>query len=58
MGFIKKRAYNGCELESPLYRKVAKEMDKIKEEEWCHYSGMPSPKLYENEYKNKRGKNK
>ena len=53
MGFIKKRAYNGCELESPLYRKVAKEMDKIKEEEWCHYSGMPSPKLYENEYKKK-----
>tara|TARA_R110000782_G_scaffold47919_1_gene104992 strand:- start:441 stop:617 length:177 start_codon:yes stop_codon:yes gene_type:complete len=58
MGFIKKRAYRGCESSSPLYRKVAKEMAKVKEEEWCHYSGMPSPKFYENEYKKKRGKNK
>jgi|TARA_B110000908_G_scaffold171556_1_gene234742 hypothetical protein len=57
---MKKRAYNGCELSSPLYRKVVKEMAKVKvkEDEWCHYSGMPSPKLYENENKKKRGKNK
>ena len=53
-----KKAYKGCELESPLYKKVVKEMAKIKEDEWCHYSGMPSPKFYENEYKPKRGKNK
>jgi hypothetical protein len=57
---MKKRAYDGCELSSPLYRKVVKEMAKVKvkEDEWCHYSGMPSPKLYENENKKKRGKNK
>ena len=53
-----KKAHKGCEYDSLLYRKVAKEMAKIKEEEWCHYSGMPSPKLYENEHKSKRGKNK
>ena len=51
-----KRAYNGCELQSPTYRKVAAEMAQVKEDEWCHYSGMPSPKLYETEYKTKRGK--
>jgi hypothetical protein len=51
-----KRAYNGCELQSPTYRKIIAEKAKVKEEEWCHYSGMPSPKLYETEYKTKRGK--
>jgi len=53
MGFIKKRAYNGCELESPLYRKVAKEMAvKLGH---VSYSTMG---LLINEYKKKRGKNK
>ena len=50
-----KRAYNGCELQSPTYRKIIAEKAKVKEDEWCHYSGMPSPKLYETEYKTKRG---
>ena len=30
------------------------EMAKAKEDEWCHYSGMPSPSSYEQ--KTKRGK--
>jgi|TARA_B110000967_G_scaffold181847_1_gene199354 hypothetical protein len=51
MGFIKKRAYNGCELESPLYRKVAKEMAAKR----GSYSTMG---ILINEYKKKRGKNK
>ena len=50
----KKRVYNGCELQSPIYRQVAKEMAKAKDDEWCHYSGMPSPSSYEQ--KTKRGK--
>tara|TARA_R110000824_G_scaffold386504_1_gene581456 strand:- start:65 stop:232 length:168 start_codon:yes stop_codon:yes gene_type:complete len=50
----KVRKYNGCELQSPIYRQVAAEMAKAKEDEWCHYSGMPSPSSYEQ--KTKRGK--
>ncbi len=50
------KIYKGCELESPTYKQVAREMKKEKEEEWCHYSGMPSPKFYDNTYKTKRGK--
>ena len=33
---------------------LPKEMAKAKEDEWCHYSGMPSPSSYEQ--KTKRGK--
>ena len=54
MGFIKKRAYNGCELESPLYRKVAKEMAEKRAKQGLH----STTSLAINEYKNKRGKNK
>lgn len=44
----------GCEWGSPIYRQVVKEMQKAKDDEWCHYSGMPSPSSYEQ--KTKRGK--
>ena len=47
MGFIKKRAYNGCELSSPLYRQVVAEMAKKK-----------LSKQLITEYKPKRGKHK
>lgn len=39
------------EEEQKLLKLINKEQ--IEEEEWCHYSGMPSPKLYENEFKQK-----
>ena len=46
------------EEEQKLLKLVNKEqLDKkitiVEEEEWCHYSGMPSPKLYENKFKQK-----
>ena len=47
MGFIKKRAYNGCELSSPLYRQVVAEMARKQVKD----------KLI-TEYKPKRGKYK
>ena len=37
------------EEEQKLLKLINKEQ--IEEEEWCHYSGMPSPKLYENKSK-------
>jgi|TARA_B110000914_G_scaffold74830_1_gene65754 hypothetical protein len=42
----KKRVYYGCEIESPIYRQVAAEMDAKRE-----------GKTVINEYKTKRGKN-
>lgn len=42
----KTREYKGCELESPIYRQVAADFLQTKNDEWCHYSGMPSPKAY------------
>ena len=49
-----KRRYKGCELTSPLYRKVAAEMAKKRAKQGLHSTiSMPI-----NEYKNKRGKNK
>ena len=49
-----RRAYNGCELESPLYRQVAAEMAKKRNKQGLH-STMSMPI---NEYKPKRGKHK
>jgi len=49
-----RRAYNGCELESPLYRQVAAEMAKERTKQGLH-STMSMPI---NEYKPKRGKHK
>ena len=46
------RRYNGCELESPLYRQVAAEMAKKRAKQGLH-STMSMPI---NEYKTKRGK--
>ena len=54
MGFIKKRAYNGCELSSPLYRQVVAEMARKRVKQGLH-STMSMPI---NEYKPKRGKHK
>ena len=51
---MKKRAYNGCELESPLYRQVAAEMAEKRVKQGL-YSTISMPI---NEYKKKRGKNK
>ena len=51
MGFIKKRAYNGCELNSPIYRQIVAE----KRDNCGLHSTMSMPI---NEYKIKRGKNK
>ena len=48
------RRYNGCELESPLYRQVAAEMTAERVKKGLHSTiSMPSPI---NEYKTKRGK--
>ena len=47
MGFMKKRAYNGCELSSPLYKQIVAEIAKKQVKD----------KLI-TEYKPKRGKNK
>ena len=46
------RRYNGCELESPLYRQVAAEMTAERVKKGLH-STMSMPI---NEYKPKRGK--
>ena len=46
------RRYNGCELESPLYRQVAAEMAAERAKKGLH-STMSMPI---NEYKTKRGK--
>ena len=54
MGFMKKRAYNGCELSSPLYRQVVAEMARKRVKQGLH-STMSMPI---NEYKPKRGKYK
>ncbi len=51
---MKKRAYNGCELESPLYRKVVKEMA----EKRAKQGGQATISRPINEEKNKRVKNK
>lgn len=46
------RRYNGCELESPLYRQVAAEMAAERAKRGLHSTiSMPI-----NEYKTKRGK--
>ncbi len=46
------RRYNGCELESPLYRQVAAEMAAERVKKGLHSTiSMPI-----NEYKTKRGK--
>jgi len=49
-----RRAYNGCELESPLYKQVAAEMARKRVKQGLH-SIMSMPI---NEYKPKRGKHK
>ncbi len=50
---MSRRAYNGCELSSPLYRQVAAEMARKRAKQGLH-STMSMPI---NEYKPKRGKN-
>ena len=48
----KKRAYYGCEMESPIYRQVAAEMAAERAKRGLHSTiSMPI-----NEYKTKRGK--
>jgi len=45
---MKKRVYKGCELQSPLYRQVAREM--------VNYGLHSTVSMPINEYKTKRGK--